>query len=547
MSAIDWLPKRNGCVAVSAVKNVNFEERVQLSGQAREAQIIVDNAYVLLWDFADLIHPMLKLESPHEIFCFRFNPSIPGTVVGGAINGQVVMWDIAKALTSIDQKKRKQSVRHIGKPGLGVGDEDEVVAALPPIAPHAVSHIDMSHRRLVADLAWLPTTTQVNSKGQLLGSEYITEHTHQFITVASDGQCLIWDTRYQEISEGLFPHIAKPRQTYDKKREEHGRPPPAPWTPLFRLQLNRLEDVGELGLCRIVLDLGVAGDGVTSDSKSEDGAEEVDMRSQLICTTEEGEILLADWRARVGANSGRGGGDEEAGGGGNEGGDGGDVAPEFVKWVSSDHTRPCVALDKSPFFPGVLLSVGDWSFQIWKVGLRKPVFSSPMAANYLTTGRWSPTRPGMLFLGKVDGSMDVWDFTDSSFTPSVTLMSSPSRITSMEFLKPKGVGGAAKLKQQLLTVGDAAGNLHVYDVPQNLWRPLANERAIMSYFLEREIKVFMEDLSIVAPENDLFEDPNVIPQHFPVLVLLLIHWWLTGATSETVPGRPPIARRSTCE
>lgn len=45
----------------------------------------------------------------------------------------------------------------------------------------------------------------------------------------------------QEISEGMFPHIAKPRQNYDKKREEHGRPPPAPWAPLFRLQLNRLE------------------------------------------------------------------------------------------------------------------------------------------------------------------------------------------------------------------------------------------------------------------------------------------------------------------
>lgn len=59
----------------------------------------------------------------------------------------------------------------------------------------------------------------------------------------------------------------------------------------------------------------------------------------------------------------------------------------------------------------------------------------------------------------------------------------------MEFLKPKGMGGAAKLKQQLLTVGDAAGNLHVYDVPQNLWRPLTNERAVMSNFLEREMKV----------------------------------------------------------
>lgn len=97
---------------------------------------------------------------------------------------------------------------------------------------------------------------------------------------------------------------------------------------------------------------------------------------QLVCTTEEGEILLADWRARVGAG-GRGeeditgGGSGAAAGGGGAGAgagdEGGDVAPEFVKWVSSDHTRPCVALDKSSFFPGVLLSVGDWSFQIWKV------------------------------------------------------------------------------------------------------------------------------------------------------------------------------------
>ncbi len=64
-----------------------------------------------------------------------------------------------------------------------------------------------SARAYTAD--WLPLPTracrrdptpfqlQVNSKGQLLGSEFITENTHQFITVASDGQCLIWDTRYQ--------------------------------------------------------------------------------------------------------------------------------------------------------------------------------------------------------------------------------------------------------------------------------------------------------------------------------------------------------------
>lgn len=38
MSAIDWLPKRNGCVGVAAVKNVDFDDRVQLSGKARTLQ-----------------------------------------------------------------------------------------------------------------------------------------------------------------------------------------------------------------------------------------------------------------------------------------------------------------------------------------------------------------------------------------------------------------------------------------------------------------------------------------------------------------------------
>ena len=30
-------------------------------------------------------------------------------------------------------------------------------------------------------------------------------------------------------------------------------------------------------------------------------------------------------------------------------------------------------------------------------------------------GRWSVTRPGIFLLAKVDGSLDVWDFTDTSY------------------------------------------------------------------------------------------------------------------------------------
>lgn len=67
----------------------------------------------------------------------------------------------------------------------------------------------------------------------------------------------------KEISEGLFPHIAKPRQNYDKKKEE--RPVAAVWSPLFRLQLNRLEVreagyiVDALSFCLPLLVMDVAG------------------------------------------------------------------------------------------------------------------------------------------------------------------------------------------------------------------------------------------------------------------------------------------------
>lgn len=41
-----------------------------------------------------------------------------------------------------------------------------------------------------------------------------------------------------------------------------------------------VQDVGELGLCRIALDLGVAGDGITTEMP-EKMREEVDLRSQV--------------------------------------------------------------------------------------------------------------------------------------------------------------------------------------------------------------------------------------------------------------------------
>lgn len=36
------------------------------------------------------------LEAPDDIFSFAFNPNEPNILAGGCLNGQVVLWDIAR-------------------------------------------------------------------------------------------------------------------------------------------------------------------------------------------------------------------------------------------------------------------------------------------------------------------------------------------------------------------------------------------------------------------------------------------------------------------
>jgi dynein intermediate chain 2 len=49
---------------------------------------------------------------------------------------------------------------------------------------------------------------------------------------------------------------------------------------------------------------------------------------------------------------------------------------------------------RNPFFPKYFLSVGDWTWRVWNEDLRSPLLVSPYAGAYLSSGTWSPTRPG---------------------------------------------------------------------------------------------------------------------------------------------------------
>ena len=166
--------------------------------------------------------------------------------------------------------------------------------------------------------------------------------------------------------------------------------------------------------------------------------------------SDEGDLLYIDWSIKpVG-----GGGEEVA------------KVAENVRFTYSTERnyRPVVALERSPVFPDLLMTVHDFYFCIWKTS--RPEFEHPIfrSANtfgaHNTCGAWSPTRPGVIFITKTDG-IDVWDFIDQSNKPSLTLNFATSAITYFKF---KDEGG----KQYMAYGDEQEGTLFLYEVPINL-------------------------------------------------------------------------------
>lgn len=156
--------------------------------------------------------------------------------------------------------------------------------------------------------------------------------------------------------------------------------------------------------------------------------------------------------------------------------------PELVKAYIQAHCAAVTTVQQSPFFPDLRLSVGDWSFAVWKEGVAEPIFQSPMKGARLSTGKqedmvrlvcgcWSPTRPAVIFIGREDGHLDVWDLLDRSHEPSETReIIVPRSLTCLGFhpsITSARSGGALAT---LLAIGDSEGTLHLHNLRPNLVR-----------------------------------------------------------------------------
>ena len=350
-------------------------------------------------------------------------------LIGGCINGQLISWDLNSTEHVISEGRKANTEKKEEKNDSE--EEDKSQQQSIKMKELIMSTIEKSHSAYVADIKFIPGGVKVDRKNPNDGKSY------HFISIAEDGLVNIWDTRHIEISE------MKILQAKGKA---------VVWVPFLSITVNRSEG-GELGLSRILF--------------SADQTLPV-----FWAASDEGELAEIDWSIRPVQT-----GEEAA------------RQAEYVQRIyeTERNSRPVLALERSPFYDDLLLTVHDFHFAIWKISLmdrEEPIFrSANTKGSQNTCGAFSPTRPGVIFITKNNG-IDIWDFYDQSNKPSIVMNLASQTITYFKF-QPKYED---KGRNQLMAYGDEAdGTLNLQEVAANLRQPQENEEEEIKNFWDNEV------------------------------------------------------------
>jgi WD40 repeat protein len=288
------------------------------------------------------------------------------------------------------------------------------------ISPLCITQITESHRAPVVAVSWLPKRVKIERKNPCVVYPEPLAST-QLMSLSEDGQLMFW--------ESSFPPDKNPYKMSDFV-----------WLPLLKFQLHKPDTHGEIGGSRLL---------VHADQED----------SVIWAASDTGDIMQIEWASRT---------MEE-------------TSAEHVKIILNSEMsyRAVIELRRSPFYNDILMTVHDFNFCIWKEGCDEPIFTSYYSTAYMTCGDFSPTRPGVIIIGRSDGRLDIWDFSDQSHKESINYSIASDRLSVLRFLP-------VRRSPQLVAIGDSTGVVHILEIPRNLAKGPDSEKRLIYEFWERE-------------------------------------------------------------
>ncbi|XP_068445744.1 dynein axonemal intermediate chain 3 isoform X2 [Clinocottus analis] len=454
ISSVNWHPTFYGVIAV-ALTDLNPEKKEEQLNKS--ATLVFKASLILFYSFSD--------------------PSVP----------QVVLWDISAHVALL---QGTQPIKKVPGSTDLFDLEDNKEIKTPVVRFCAVSALESSHKAPITDVQWLPPTFEVTKTG--LPVENKSNISTQVVTCSPDCAISFWDVRGPKVSLSASDRKQNVDQKTPYSVPDTFKHLDRTWKPLFRVSLPKIETSGEYASLKFSMEhytcttnnaaqtTEAANENDDSSAVVPDNSSHIgtsaktltpldDVNTKLFIGTEVGEIIYTDWKMMKD--------------------DPGRLQSAKSLHCFSIHKRQVNTVQRSPFFKDIILTIGCWNFAIWREGaMDGPIILSPSSDRVCTVGCWSPNRPAVFFIGKEDGSIDVWNLLEKIIEPvQVNAHITNSKITC---IKP----WTASPKQHFLAVTDDLGTLRVFEIPKLLYIPSKNESLNVKKYLMEVEEHRMQDL-----------------------------------------------------
>ncbi|KAF5275933.1 hypothetical protein FQA39_LY00729 [Lamprigera yunnana] len=410
ITALCWHPMWSGVVAISYTTQAPNISNTSKFTSDEVLDAILNVSPVLLWSIDDYLEPKLFLETPRDITALSFCPYDENILIGGCVNGQVVIWDLKNKLEKVEEEKVLTSEQQFYKAYMSSLVQWMKNVFNPKIVRvTATSDLKYSHSDAVTNISWVSPYNEFTVNGVLVHiPQEKNRKSLQFTTISMDGTIQIWNLLIKLTNDRIErKKISRRLNVYPDALTTDVSPfrqLNRIFRPIFKVELFASNTTRLLPIVAVSRpNVPVTYVELSSHSTRrkyyypEFHYSTNVVESCIVLGSAEGDVLLAKWE---GYNYNL-----------NE-----IVAKQSstIECFSKFHDGVVVCIEACPNDNKLILSVGGKIFALWYLDYpNRPITWRKCKCRY-TYGTWSTSQRFLLMLCRSDGFFEQWNFSKRS-------------------------------------------------------------------------------------------------------------------------------------
>ncbi|XP_071554596.1 dynein axonemal intermediate chain 3 [Temnothorax nylanderi] len=447
------------------------------------------NNRVLIWSFTDCLSPKLILECPREVTSVSVCPLDSSIIIGGCTNGQIAIWHIPGKIEQVETVVAQTGAQvkySIAMRSLMTWMRETTATSL--ISPAAMSAQKYSQKAGITQIVWMPSHHKVDKNGRISSlpeDAPLDNLSYQFVTASQDGTVAFWDLKSQPSEKDIrqVRRRKKIRADISKSMAQ----PASPFKILDRifkpdyiLVIQYPDESRQLVITTLsmynpkfrkeqVEPFPVARDDLTIRKYYKPIIEKANyvMEPKMLVGTVEGDFGCITWTGYEFATDVS-------------------VNRETARWLWMKrlHDGPVTHSVRSNYYHQVVVTIGGKIFAVWRDDFGEPLVWKKSNVGYSACS-WGIIRPTVLILGRMDGTVEIWDLIVKSHEPSFVQSLSGRIITGIYTHE-------LPLEPQCIGFCDFNGSLRTFTAPRVLLTYDVGDVEWMKKFIDRQVQRISE-------------------------------------------------------